>query len=118
MGHNRRWRSVNDAARYDADIVIVCRGCEHTVVIERETFLRILSARRINSELSVVAGRLRCHRCPGRDFIIDMTAEGDPRTLALRPTDPLPPRGAPLCDWLMWTHTQRELFMRRQRRRR
>ncbi len=117
MGHNRRWRTLTDATKYDADIVIACRHkpCGFTLVIDYETLRAIIGEFRVNPELTVLARALRCSRCGHRWPVVEMTAKGDSRTLALKDGDPLPPRGIPISVWLTAHNSERKRLRRLNR---
>lgn len=102
MGHNRRFRKLNDAVRYQADIVITCsnRRCGHEIAIDLETLSAIRREFRVNDDLEILGRALRCHRCSRRWPLISMTMKGDERTLALKDGDALPPKGIALSIWL------------------
>ncbi len=115
MGFNRRFRTITDASRYDADIVIACRGCRHTVVIDFQTIMAIVRDRRINPALEVAPGRFKCSRCYRRWPVIEITARGDSRTISLKDGDPLPPRGVSITAWIRGHAADRKRLIRMAR---
>lgn len=112
MGHNRRYRTLHDASRYAADFALICRGCGREVIIEQRTFIYIVQALGLPSDVAALGSRLRCTACRCRPCIVEITAGGSPRALKLHDGDKLPPKGVSITDWLKWDHRQRDRYLR------
>jgi DNA-directed RNA polymerase subunit RPC12/RpoP len=112
MGHNRRWRVLADADRYDADYLIRCRRCGREIVVERATFRAVATSWGLGSQVERIAALLRCEACGQRGAILELAAAGLPGRLRLREGDALPPRGFSLVRWLRLPDAERRRYKR------
>ena len=112
MGHNRRWRAISDADRYNADYLFRCRSCGREVVIERATFRAIAAAWGLGEDVETIARRSRCEVCGRRGNVFEMAAGGSAGALALHEGDELPPKGFSITRWLKMPNDQRRRHKR------
>ena len=112
MGHNRRWRVISDADRYEADYLFRCRACGREVIIERATFQAIAAAWGLASDVATIAARARCEVCGRRGNVFEMAAPSTPGVLALHEGDALPPKGFSITRWLKMPNDQRKRYKR------
>ena len=104
MGFNRRFRSLHDADRYQADFALICPRCGYQVLFERQTLIAILRAKQVNPDVAVAGARLRCTACGKRGCIIELAPEGTAEALKLRDGDSLPLPGLSISQWCAgWT---------------
>gem|GEM_PF-5192253 len=103
MGHNKTYKFLADAERYDADFLVVCWNwrCRRRVVIDRATLLAVIGHKRINSWVEIAETKMRCLRCDHRGATIKLTPGGSPQAIKLQPGAPLPPKGVGLVDWCL-----------------
>lgn len=112
MGHNRRFRRVEDAARYGGDIAVQCPRCRREVIFDRETFLAILHWKRVSTDREIAGARLRCTACGRRGCIIELAAPDLPGRLKLHDGDRLPPDGISISQWCTMGWHERKRYIR------
>lgn len=114
MGHNRRYRNLYDADRYDADFVVFCSRCGYRVMFERRTLIAIFSARGVNLDVTVAGAKLRCTACRHRGGTIELTAGGTTEALRLSDGDSLPPQElkVSITQWCRMTENERKRIRR------
>ena len=112
MGHNRRFRVLNDASRYDADFALICRGSGREVVVERRTFIAMVEAMALPRDVELLGRRLRCSACQCRSVRVELSPAGTPHALKLGDGDSLPPRRMSFTEWLKMPERERTRYWR------
>lgn len=100
MGHNVRFKSLQDASTYAADVAIICRACGPEVVIERRSFLIIAGHWKLPNDRELLSARLRCTACRKRGCRIEYAPHGSPHALKLEDGMLTPTRGVSISQWL------------------
>lgn len=112
MGHNRRFRSLEDAGRYRADFALICRACRREVIIERRSFIEMMHAIGAGADPAAIGARLRCTACHHRGGIVELAPAGTPNRLKLNAGDALPPKGISVTRWLKMSNDERKRYRR------
>ena len=112
MGHNRRFRDLNDAARYRADFALICRACRREVIIERHSFIEMMHAIGAGRDPAAIGSRLRCTACHHRGGIVELAPANTPNLLKLHDGDALPPKGMSVTQWLKMGNAERKRYRR------
>jgi hypothetical protein len=111
VGHNRRFRDLNDAARYGANFALICRACRREVIIERRSFIEMMHAIGAGRDPQAIGSRLRCTACHHRGGIVELAPPETPH-LKLDDGDTLPPKGISLTTWLKMSNGERRRYRR------
>ena len=112
MGHNRRFRSLEDAARYGANFALICRACRREVIVERRTFIEMMDAIGAGADPAAIGFRLRCTACRHRGGIVELAPADTPNLLKLHDGDALPPKGMSVTQWLKMSNEERKRYRR------
>ncbi len=116
MGHNIRFRTLHDAAQYQADFAIICRACGREVVVERLTLITIAQCWQLSTDRETLSARLRCTACRKRGCRLEYAPPGGVRTLRLEAGMLTPPRGVSISQWLKWSRDEQLEQLERLRR--
>lgn len=110
-----RFERLSEAERYQADILVSCRGCRRQLLFDRSTFLAILKHKGLSDLRARVAGRMRCFECYARGATIELAPQSS-AAIRLHEGDPLPPRGVSITDWCAaGGHERRRRLIRKAR---